>query len=674
MYHIYENKVCITAEQFKELFSESMYKVGAYRGYFKKHGYGGNGREVHIEVESMRSDLRKRVIEVFGATGEAVCHTFIDTITIDGDIVDFFKSYIYKLGDKIVPLSEEVQVQYCNEAAILRAIDRELTMINKARQSKGKKLKFVKYWSERFPIIHSDEMKKAFPHKLPENSDYCRRKFQSFISEGCIVLISGKYGNRNTEKVNEAAKMWILATWANPVEKCTSEEHLLCLYNIKAAEEGWKKLKSSQTLHNFLFEPEIHSLWYGHRYGELKSKEKFTLFNSTKMPLLRDALWYSDGTKLNYFYLSEGGEIKTTSVYEVMDVSSEYLLGYHIADKENFETQYTAYKMALQTAGHKPYEVAYDNQGGHKKLETGNFLTKLAKLSIRVKPYNGKSKTIESAFGRFQQQFLKKDWFFTGQNIQAVKQESKANMEFILANKMNLPSLEDIKKVYEKRRNEWNNAKHHTSGMSRKETYYSSTNDKTPLLQIYDMVNMFWITRPSPITYSAEGLVFVESNTKYRYLKYSQPLQPDFDFHFNNIGRQFIVKFDPEDMSIIFLYEEDAQKNLRFVTEMTTKVETFRDKQEQEEWEAAYISNIDKRNTEKRTEIWQKMENVLRQEGQHAENYGLISPHLKGVKKELSNKKNIKLNNDWDKTMSNIVDSGEEELMDVFLDKHYDRY
>lgn len=679
MYHIYDNKVCITAEQFKEIFSPNIYDNGVKRGYFKKHGYGGNGREVHIEVESMRADLRKKVIEIEGPTGSAVCNTFIDSITIDSDIVDFFKQYKYKLGDKMVSLSEAVQEQYRNEAAILRAIQREIAMINKARQSKGKKLNFSKHWGVRFSLIHSDELKKTFPHKLPENSDYCRRKYLSFVEDGCSTLISGKHGNKNTEKINEEAKMWILATWANPVEKCTGEEHLLQLYNTKAVDEGWKKLKSSQTLHNFLFEPEIHSLWYGHRYGELRSKEKFTLFNSTKMPLLRDALWYSDGTKLNYFYLAEDGEIKTISVYEIMDVSSEFFLGYYIADKENFDTQFRAYKMALQVAGHKPYEIAYDNQGGHKKLEAGDFLSKLAHLSIRVKPYNGKSKTIESAFGRFQQQFLKRDWFFTGQNIQAKKLESKANMEFILANKMNLPSLDEIKKIYEKRRNEWNNAKHPSSGISRKETYYSSNNDKTPALQIYDMVNIFWVTRPSTIKYSAEGLCFTEGRTKYKYIKYTEPLSPDFDFHFNNIGREFVVKFDPEDMSCIFLYEEDSQKNLRFVTEMSTKVETFRDKQEQEDWEAQYISQMDKKNTEKRNEIWYEMENILRQEGKHAENYGLKSPRLKGVKnitekKEKENKKFIKPTNDWEKVISNVTCLDDENIGDKMLEEYYNRY
>ncbi len=29
--------------------------------------------------------------------------------------------------------------------------------------------------------------------------------------------------------------------------------------------------------------------------------------------------------------------------------------------------------MAIQRSGHKPWEIVYDNQGGHKKLDTDGF-------------------------------------------------------------------------------------------------------------------------------------------------------------------------------------------------------------------------------------------------------------------------------------------------------------
>jgi hypothetical protein len=662
MYHYHNNTPCITGQQFIDMFSFSTYHNGTKRNYFVKHGRGGNGRDVSIEVSTMRRmDLKTKIIKEVGPLEDVKKTDYLLAVERDAAAFDFFRNYRYLNGDKETSLPEDVKPQYVNEASILNMLDRVMKMQIEARQSKpNNKLRVNEFWMDAISAIRSNPIKTDFPHRLPDSERHLERKFKRYLKEGYVSLISGKFGNRNTERVCDEAKIWLLAMWANHVEKVTSETHLFELYNAKAkVTEGWKTIKSPNTLHNFLYEPEIYSLWYGHRYGESKSKEKFTLFNTTKMPVLRDTLWYSDGTKLNYFYLNEEGKIRTTSVYEVMDVSSEFLLGYHISDSEDFVAQYKAYRMALQTAGHKPYEIAYDNQGGHKKLETSDFLKNLAHLCIRTKPYNGKSKTIELAFGRFQQEFLKRDWFFTGQNITAKKQESKANMEFVVANRSNLPSLDEIKKAYEKRRNEWNSAPHPKSEMSRRDTYYSTVNEQSPILQIGDMVELFWITRKEEVTYTADGLKFTEAKTDYKYLKYTEPLKPDFDFHFDNIGRKFVVRFDPEDMTMIWVYERDSQGQLRFVTEMTTKIEIHRAKQEQDEWEVAYIQHINRKNDEKRTAVWQQMEAVLRRQGVHPEQHGLVSPHLRGIEapakygERQQKVREVRQRHDWEKATPN---------------------
>jgi len=95
-----------------------------------------------------------------------------------------------------------------------------------------------------------------------------------------------------------------------------------------------------------------------------------------------------------------------------------------------------------------------------KNCNRAIFFQKLSHLAINTAPYNGRSKTIESAFGRFQSQVMHKLWFFTGQNITTKKEESRPNMEFILANKENLPTLDEAIKQYKECRAEWNAAKH----------------------------------------------------------------------------------------------------------------------------------------------------------------------------------------------------------------------
>lgn len=345
---------------------------------------------------------------------------------------------------------------------------------------------------------------------------------------------------------------------------------------------------------------------------------------------MRDSLWYSDGTKLNYYYLTEDGKVDTCTVYEVIDVYSEVLLGYHISKSEDYEAQFYAYKMALQTSGQKPYEVRYDNQGGHKKLENGNFLTKIARLCINTQPYNGKSKTIELAFGRFQQEYLKRDWFFTGQNVTAKKTESKANMEFVLANTKNLPTLAEIKAKYKQRRDEWNNAKHPKFEQSRMEIYRNSQNPRAANVDMMDMVELFWIERKDTVTCNAFGISFTEKKVKYDYLVYTADGRPDVKWLRKNIDKPFVIRFDPADMDLIYLYEQSA-KGLRFVTEARTKIATYRNIQEQEAWEVSYMKQLEIANKSARIETRDKMDAILGEFDLLPEQNGLNSPTLKGI-------------------------------------------
>ncbi len=408
-------------------------------------------------------------------------------------------------------------------------------------------------------------------------------------------------------------------------------------------------------------------MWYGHRYGEKKAKEKFTYQLSTKLPSMRDSLWYSDGTKLNYFYLDDNGKVATCQVYEVMDAFSEVLLGFHISKTEDYEAQFFAYRMAVQTAGHRPYQLGFDNQGGHKKLDSGKFLTNLSRLSIKAQPYNGKSKTIENAFGRFQQKFLKQDWFFTGMNITTKSAESKANLEFINANKHNLPTLPEVIEVYKKRRCQWNEAVHFASGMQKIEMYRTSVNPQAPEIHAMEMVDLFWILRDKPVAYSAYGLTFKEKNNKYTYAKYDVNGLPDMQWHKKNIDKKFFIKFDPQDMSMIYIYESDAL-GLRFVTELTTKTEVHRGKQEQESWESEHIAKVVNLNKESRVDSWESMQGIQEDNNALPEQHGLNSPRIAGVtsKRKTTKKRKALATVDVDKTLSNVVAVSDDDNVNVF--------
>jgi hypothetical protein len=315
-------------------------------------------------------------------------------------------------------------------------------------------------------------------------------------------------------------------------------------------------------------------------------------------------------------------------------------------DKENYEAQFYAFKMAAQFSGHRPYELKVDNQGGHKKLKSSSFLDKIARLSLNTKPYNGRSKTIESAFGRFQSRYMKPYWFFTGQNITAKKLESKNNTDLINANKSNLPTLDEVKALYKELREKWNNAKHPNFDKTRLELYNESVNPATPELHVWDMIDMFWVLKDKPTTCFAYGISFRLDNIKYDYVVYENNGKQGYERDINiewiarNIGTKFYIKYDPTDMGLIYLYTKAADGSLIFVTEAETKMAPHRNVQEQDEWEAKFYSKVQQASDNLRLKLRDEMEEYLSVQKMSTNDYGLNAPKLQGLEtgKQFKNK------------------------------------
>ena len=310
---------------------------------------------------------------------------------------------------------------------------------------------------------------------------------------------------------------------------------------------------------------------------------------------------------------------------------SEVMLGWHISDSEDYEAQYLAYRMAIQTSKHKPYEIVHDNQGGHKKLDADGLFKKLCHVHRTTQPYNGESKTIEAVFGRFQQQVLHKDWRFTGQNITAKKMSSRPNLEFIEENKDSLYTLEELKDAYAKATKEWNEMAHPAYGKSRQEAYDSSVNEETQQVTAHDMVDMFWVTAKRMSTFTDQGISVTIKKEKRQYEVMSQPGVPDHEWRRQHTYERFVVKYDPYDFGSIRLYKKEADGSLRFERVAEPYVVIHRAIQEQTEGEAAFIRQQQAANTTDRIERTVAGREIEKAHGVMPEQHGLRSPKPKGM-------------------------------------------
>ncbi|WP_373129539.1 kinase, partial [Phocaeicola vulgatus] len=520
----YNNILCVTCEELTSGDNPVMKYITLYqnvrRGNIESiNRGGGEGNVALYSYSSLPEKYKKRWVERHGEPEKQMREEMIRNIVKKDEKAErFFEEYRYDKNGELVALPEDVKKEYTWNASVLNALMEEFKRLS----SSNNKLTGFRRNLWELLLVTSEEWRPVYGHSLPGSVGRLKALISKFRPDNYGVLVSGKYGNSNTLKIEEDGGRYLVALKRSRVPVYTDME-IFEEYNRVAPERGWKPLKSPRSLREWFSSPRVEPLWYDAVYGEMKAHQRYDRKHRTILPGRRDSLWYGDGTKLNLYYRDENGNKCTTSVYEVVDAYSEVLLGYYISDNEDYIAQYHAFRMAIQTSRHKPYEIVCDNQGGHKKNAALGLFSKISRIHRPTAPYNGESKTIENIFYRFQSQVLKKRFGFTGQNITAKRETSRPNLEFINANIDSLPTLEELKEQYAAAREQWNSMKHPATGIPRIEMYNTSVNEGTDPVSVPDMVEMFWYTTDKPSLFTASGIEITVQGKKYPYEVFSAP-------------------------------------------------------------------------------------------------------------------------------------------------------
>ena len=630
----YNKTLCVTFEELTGgIISKSTLLKNVQRGNIVCARQGkGEGNYALYVYASIPEKYKKMFEEKYGNPEERLKEQELqDWVREDEEARAFYEAFEYDLNGVQTRLSQKLIDEYTANASVLKLLWERMNELKQMTHALGGGRR-GDLWDIVF--AQSEKLRGMTGHTLPRNLARLKEKMSKYRKDGYKSLISGKIGNSNTLKLTQDAQRRLIALKRSHTPVYTDRQ-IFETFNAESEKRGWKALKSLRSLKQWLERADIEPLWHDAVYGEQSSHQRFDRRHKTELPTRRDALWYGDGTKINLYYRDEDGKVRTTCVYEVIDAATEVLLGFCISDTEDYEAQYMAYRMAIQVSGHKPYEIVHDNQGGHKKLQNQQFFDKLCHVHRTTAPYNGASKTIESVFGRFQQQVLHKDWRFTGQNVTAKKASSKPNLEFIEANKDQLYTLDELKAAYVKARTEWNEAAHPATGISRITMYEESENSETPVVTPSDMVDMFWITCEKMSTFTSSGIEITVKGKKRVYEVMSSPGVPDIEWRRKHTYQRFVVKYDPYDFQSIRLYWKDKAGELRFERTAEPYIVIHRALQDQSEGEAAFIRAQQKATEESRIERQVRAREIEYAEGTAPEQHGLSTPKLKGVRKEV---------------------------------------
>ena len=590
---------------------------------------GGEGTQALYVWSSIPEKYRRRFVATYGDPEEKMREAMTKaSIKIDAKAREYYEAYTYMDKDgQERHLTEKMIEEYTINASVLGELEKMAARRQAIRSSLNAPMSGA--WD--LILDSSERMRESYGHTLPGTLARLKTRLKAWKADGYQSVVSGKLGNSSALKITGDFLKLIVALKRSKVPVYTDAQ-LFEKANEIAEERGWKPIRSLSGMKKWLNSPSVEPLWYDAVYGEQAARQRYGRKHKTALPTRRDTLWYGDGTKLNLYYRDEQGKVRTTQVYEVIDAMSEVLLGYCISDTEDYEAQYHAYRMAIQKSGHKPYEIVYDNQGGHKKLDSDGFIGKICRVHRPTQPYNGESKTIESVFGRFQAQVLHKDWRFTGQNVTAKKASSRPNVEFIEANKDSLYTLEELKDAYAAARKEWNEGVHPATGERRIDMYEKSVNEETQEVTLHDMVDMFWVFTKRMATFTDQGLQVTIKGEKRQYEVCSSPGVPDHEWRRKHTYERFIVAYDPYDFVSIRLYTKGTDGSLRFERTAEPYILIHRALQDQQGTDdAKFIRQEQEANLQDRIERTVAGRTIAAEHGTDAEQQGLHSPKLKGT-------------------------------------------
>lgn len=271
----YGNTLCISAPELFErgIMSKSCYSSAVNRGRLNvvRRGGGASGCVALIAVDSLPTKYREKVEEAFPGGPEVRLRGWITSnYEVDQNAIVFFNDR-KQTGLDLTP--DKIQ-EYVVNASVLNTC---IKLYNRA--SAYRKLMGEKYdWEMMAATIKL--LKEEYHHTLPESTLRFRKKVNEYQKGGYGVLISGKFGNQNTRKVDLKTEKLVMGLQLLPNKPYNSQvkdlyDAFVCgeldVYDVQTGElfnpedfcdkDGNPKSLSDSTIRNILNKPKNRLIW-----------------------------------------------------------------------------------------------------------------------------------------------------------------------------------------------------------------------------------------------------------------------------------------------------------------------------------------------------------------------------------------------------------------------------
>lgn len=581
MEYINSNKLCLTYDEYVNLFGLDAYKNDKKRENIVIHGIGGNGRKVLIEYESLQPKRKEVVLKKYGNPYDYLAkQPILDLIDWDYQAHSYYTNYILPNGAKLPATDKDAlgkdQINYVDRYT--KSVS-WLNMLGKFTSDKralkqALNISVMEFWDVVSSLISKQNI------DLPTNAKRLKEKLKEFNSyadpEDRYFFIMEKdlhrWSNGNSKKRDEEGEALIFKMLAD--DNNHDDTVIAAAYNKYARENGKKEYTAGAI--GYIRRQNEHILM-ATRDSSKKAYNKYTKEIGRKRASAPLIMLNSDDNNLDLYFTVEYKDAKGKKVknnfyrpvlYVVIDTYNDYILGYAYGDSSTHNLIYEAFRNAMNhihelTGGYYlAHQLQTDRWGLDVKMknELADFYRKVGGKFTPQAHKVPQGKYIERSFGVEWHQVLKALPFgnYAGHNITS---KERRNPEAIATNAKNHPSVEQMPMIIDGFINIMRTKANPKTGVSRKiewlKAFHESENSRKKQIDVATKLSIVGKKREGlPLTITSKGVMGMFEGNKLRF-----DLPDEVIFNYN--GAKVDVFYDPANMDEVMITDG---KGLRFVT------------------------------------------------------------------------------------------------------------
>lgn len=225
----FEGRLCVEGGWLIEagIVSKANYDYNSKKANWIIARRGNNGNPALIEWDSMPTRFKNAIIALVGDPKKILLKSFLEqNIKPDAVASKFFNEYQLPDGRRLVQTNPDAAQRYYNNAIVLNAIHATISFRRNKRNALCNATTGI--WNTICNELNGLD-KRSYPHDLPSNVRRLSDKYRKYMREGYQSLISEKFCNINSRKVDEDLERLILSIYCmsnNPYASWVHDDYL----------------------------------------------------------------------------------------------------------------------------------------------------------------------------------------------------------------------------------------------------------------------------------------------------------------------------------------------------------------------------------------------------------------------------------------------------------------